>query len=477
MVPASAPRSAEEPILPRRLAARVLAGSVAAWLAAGALLGCHRATGTAAPTAVRVGASGDYAPFSVASPDGKDLRGFDVAVARAYARDRRLALEFVRFRWDELLPALDARRFDVAMSGVTVRPERSAAGRFTVAVAETGAVVLVRDPRARPDLRALDDPRVRIGVNAGGHLERVTRGRFRHAIVVAIRDNAAVRRALIDGRIDAAVTDTLEAPLWMRHRAPHERTEGWKVLGPLTRDRKAYLVRADRPDLAHDLDEWLLERERDGTLARLRGEHFGPLHTAGTATPVHALVAAIDERLSLMPAVAGAKAAAGSPVDTPERELLVMAATRAAVADAAATHGRGPPSDDAIDRLSRVLIEAAKDVQRAALADPAPRTAGPSPDLATMLRPALLRIGDRIAHLVVSLPASIDRATIADAVRDGLRAHPLSEARRRDLIAAIAGLRPPRAEETRPAGTTRRRPRGVRTLHPAARPTRGLECR
>ena len=249
------------------------------------------------PKPLRVGSSGDYAPFSIESGDaGGELRGFDVALARAYAEDRDRPLELVRFRWPRLLADLEAGRFEVAMSGVTVRPDRSVAGRFSVPVAETGALVLARGTDRWRSLEDLDRSRVRIGVNAGGHLERVARIRFSRATLIAIPDNASVLRAFEEGQVDAVVTDTAEAPAWEGDAGDVVR------LGPFTRDRKAFLVRADADELAADLDGWILERERDGTLARLRREHLGasgqPL-----ATPLSALLAAVDERLSLMPSV------------------------------------------------------------------------------------------------------------------------------------------------------------------------------
>jgi len=65
----------------------------------------------------RVGTSGDYAPFSSELDQAPDaFEGFDIAIARAYAKDRGLEAEFIRFRWRDLTAALQADRFDVAMS-------------------------------------------------------------------------------------------------------------------------------------------------------------------------------------------------------------------------------------------------------------------------------------------------------------------------------------------------------------------------
>ena len=130
---------------PGRAAPAVLARAPAcAALAVLALaLGC--AARPAAAPELRVGTSGDYAPFSV--DEGGALSGFDVAVARAFADDAGLALRFERFAWPALARDVAAARFTVAMSGVTVRPERSVVGRFSVPVARSGAVVLARRKR------------------------------------------------------------------------------------------------------------------------------------------------------------------------------------------------------------------------------------------------------------------------------------------------------------------------------------------
>ena len=94
--------------------------------------------GEEARRVLRVATSGDYAPFSN-SQSGEagawQPAGLDAALARAYAADRGLEIEWYRFRWPELLQDLASRRFDVAMSGISVRPERSLAGLFSVPMA------------------------------------------------------------------------------------------------------------------------------------------------------------------------------------------------------------------------------------------------------------------------------------------------------------------------------------------------------
>jgi cyclohexadienyl dehydratase len=402
---------------------------------------CEAAAGS---RVLRVGTSGDYAPFSTLLPGAPPAyEGFDIAMARAYTQERGLTLELVEFRWPQLVEDLEAGRFDVAMSGVTVRPRRVLAGRFSVAVAEGGAVVLLRDPGRFSKLEELDQRSVRIGFNAGGHLEQVARARFSRATLVAIPENAAVRDALLGYTVDAAMTDTFEAPLWQ------SLDPELGLLGPFTRDRKAYLVRSDRPGLAADLDAWLLARERDGSLERLRRLYLGEPAAAPTATPLGSLVAALDERMALMPLVAAAKRRDVLPLADPAREARVIEAGLASVRAAAQRVHATPPADEAVRDFFRAQIDAARQLQLAVGRDPAYRPADPLPDLKTELRPALLRVGERIAALLVALPQALDAAEVERATREGLRSPWLDEHSRRaiaDAVTAFSG-RPQPADE------------------------------
>lgn len=418
---------------------RTVPWRVLAWLIAACLLhGQLRATasvpleeGLPQAEQLLVGTSGDYAPFSFARDER--FEGFDVAVARAYADERGLELRLLRFRWPDLLEDLAAGRFDVAMSGITVRPERSVAGVFTVPVMETGALVLVPKDAPVRSPEALDAPGVRIAVNAGGHLERIARARFPRAQVRALTPNDAVPEALRAGAADAVVTDSAEAPHWMGEGMPLRR------LGPLTRDLKAYLLPPDRAELAADLDAWLLAREADGTLARLRREALGGEPALRTAEPLAALLAAIDERLDLMPLVAEAKRNAGIAVRDQDQEARVLAAAVEDTRKAAARLGTAAPPDEAVRALFAAQIQAARAVQEAVMAE-APTGAAPAVADLAMLRAALSRIGARIASLAVRLAHDLDPAAVREAAHRRLEAPGLDAAARERIADAVVAL-------------------------------------
>jgi cyclohexadienyl dehydratase len=378
---------------------------------------------------LRVGTSGDYAPFSI-ERDGR-LEGFDVEVARRMAKDLGRPLELVRFRWPDLLSDLAANRFDVAMGGITIRPERALAGTFTRPVAETGAVALARYGGGSSQ-KELDRSGVRVGVNRGGHLERVARRLFPHAMVVTVPDNRALPALLDDGAVDAILIDDAEAdiltagPLSTAVR-----------VGPLTRDRKAYLTRD--PALATLIDAWIRAHEIDGSLAKLRARELGPSRAGSStafATDLSAVMALVDLRLALMPSVAAAKEAAELPVVDEKQEARVLEAVR--------TRGKALGLEaDPIAQFFRAQIEVGREIQQAFLeAPPDSRPPFEKLDLESAARPALAGLTDSIVKRVARLVHDEFAPGRASAARlaDELDASQTPAAGRLKIGRALAGL-------------------------------------
>ncbi len=253
---------------------------------------------------LRVGSSGDYPPFSERTAAGA-WRGFDVEVARAFARDRGRRLVLVPLRWTDLESALARGDFDVAMSGVTVRPERLVTGRFTSAVARAPAVLVAR--------RGAPSPR-RVGVNRGGHLERLARAALPDVELVTVEGNR-LPALLASGGVDGLVTDALELGTLG--------STDLVVVRPLSDDRKAYFLPVEARALAEELDGWIAMREADGTLPGLRARLLGDGAPSPPPASLARVVDLVARRLMLMPAVAASKRAAGLPIADTARETDV----------------------------------------------------------------------------------------------------------------------------------------------------------
>ena len=311
-----------------------------------ALAGCRSAP------PLRVGTSGDYAPFS------KDGAGFDVDVARLFAAEQGRELELVPFKWPELAQSLERGDFDVAMSGVTWRPDRDVHGWMSLAIGQGG-----------PCWIGASEPAV-VGVNRGGVLEAFARARFPKAAIVAVDDNGSLPELLASGKVQAIVTDSFEIA--------HFRKPGDTSLCVAQSFRKVYWVAPARAEpLGPALDGFL--RGHEPELRALRAKWFGAPQPRDATDDLCDLVA---RRLELMDAVGAWKRAHGKPVEDPAQEARVLDAVEVT----ARTLGLEPASVRALFQLE---IELAKRIQRDA--HPVPRAL----ELDTELRPALARLSDR----------------------------------------------------------------------------------
>lgn len=209
---------------------------------------------------LRIGTTGDYAPFTFRGPDGA-LTGFDVEMGRALAASLDVRAEFVNTTWPTLLEDLRARRFDVAMSGVSRTLLRARHGLYSRPYHRGGKTPVGRcaDRERFRDFDAIDAPGVRAVVNPGGTNERFARTHLRRASLRVHRDNETVFEELRAGRADVMFTDAIEvAVVTRRHRELCALLPG-TLLQPVA---KAYLLPRDPAWRAY-VDLWLEHTARD----------------------------------------------------------------------------------------------------------------------------------------------------------------------------------------------------------------------
>ena len=326
------------------------------------------------PAELRVGTSGDYAPFSSLNATG-ERTGFDVELAERLAADLGLSLRWVPFRWPELARQLAAGEFDVAMGGVSWQPARAVTGYMTRALARGGPCVL-GDPAA-----------TRVAVNRGGVLEAWARSHLNGRELVTVDDNLSLPELLAQGRVGALVTDSFELHAFER--------PGWasRCEAPLT--RKVYWVSPERArELGPRIDAW--QREHGAIILAAQERWFGARQKLDATTH---LVDLLARRFAFMPIVAALKAARGLPLEDAAREREVLAEVQRNAARL------GLP-ELPVRELFALQIELSKAVQR--------RQNEPSTlDLGTQVRPALLDLGERIVTALGELRDSRPRPVLA----------------------------------------------------------------
>jgi len=245
----------------------------AAWLLFALLLvGCAaRPAAEAAPPpaapVLRFGTTADYPPFALRDARG-ELTGADIEAARRIAARLGFEAQFVSTGWTTLLDDLRAGRFDILVGGITVTPERAAVGRYAMVMLVDGKRPLVRcaDRDRYGSLAAINEAAVRVMINRGPGMPGVAQRLFPAATLVVNRDDATLVPFLLDGRVDAWVTDGVVVDHMARRHAgqlcaaPGAHYDGTTV-------QKAWLLRRDLA-VATDVDAALADELASGRWRR-----------------------------------------------------------------------------------------------------------------------------------------------------------------------------------------------------------------
>lgn len=134
------------------------------------------------------------------------IKGFEVDLADALARELGVRAEFVQNDWSGLMPSLERGTFDVILNGIEVTPARVGRVRFTRPYYAFSARLVARrdDTRVRADLGALGG--LRVGTLTSSFSEDLLRGR---ATIVNYEGQEEPFLDLVNGRTDAVLLDDI----------------------------------------------------------------------------------------------------------------------------------------------------------------------------------------------------------------------------------------------------------------------------
>ncbi len=83
---------------------------------------------------LRVGTDATYPPFETVDTETGEPVGFDIDLITEIAKLNGWKTEFIITPFDGMIPGLQGEKYDVAISSITITPERSAVVDFSDAV-------------------------------------------------------------------------------------------------------------------------------------------------------------------------------------------------------------------------------------------------------------------------------------------------------------------------------------------------------
>ena len=222
---------------------------------------------------LRVGMTGDYLPFTYFDKATSTFKGFDVDVAEALGEALGVKVEYVRTAWPRLSADFEADRFDMAMGGISITPEREARGLFSTPVMQEGKTPIARcaDKDKYQTLADIDQAGTRVIVNPGGTNERFARTHNKNAEIRVYDDNVGIFDEIARGGADLMMTDSSETQYQQKLRpgvlcAIHPDK-------PFDHAAKAYWLQRDA-DLKAFVDRWIEKAGADGSFKKIRSAWF-----------------------------------------------------------------------------------------------------------------------------------------------------------------------------------------------------------
>jgi arginine/lysine/histidine/glutamine transport system substrate-binding/permease protein len=155
------------------------------------------------PNPFRVATEATFPPFEF--QQGGQLTGFDIDLMRVIGKEADLNIDFRNLPFDGIIPALQARTVEAAISGMTITAERAQAISFSRPYFRAGLAIAVReDNKTIKNFEDLKGKRIAVQIGTTGALEAT---KIPGAVVSQFDSAALALQELINGRVEAVVND------------------------------------------------------------------------------------------------------------------------------------------------------------------------------------------------------------------------------------------------------------------------------
>ena len=237
-------------------------------------------TATEAPLNIKIATESSYKPFSYTDADGK-LIGYEIELVDALCAQMKAECEVISQDWDGLIPGLNAQKFDAAIAGMSITPERKEVVDFSDPYFHSGIILIGKkgDDLSVESLTGLPIASQRSTV-ASQYLQD------EHADadikLYDTQDNAYLD--LTSGRVRGMMSDKVTGIDWLKTDAG----KGYEVKGEeiSTNDDAMGIAFRKGDPLIAKFNAALAELKDNGTYDQITGSYFGTSSTAAAQKAV-----------------------------------------------------------------------------------------------------------------------------------------------------------------------------------------------
>lgn len=209
-----------------------------------------------------VGTNAEYPPFEYV--ESGEIAGFDAEIIKEAAKRMGIEYKWLNTNFDGLIPALQTKKVDIVIAGMSVTPEREKAVNFSIPYLTSNVAIVTNSKNPIKDMNDLSGKSY--GVELGTTKEASAR-KIDGAEVVPFSSTTGALVALKSGKIDGMVLDESVSSKYI------EKNPELVLVGVMEGEPKAAAFNKDDKELMENFSKVLEEMITDGTVAELREKY------------------------------------------------------------------------------------------------------------------------------------------------------------------------------------------------------------
>ncbi|SJZ43232.1 basic amino acid ABC transporter substrate-binding protein [Selenihalanaerobacter shriftii] len=215
-----------------------------------------------------IGSDASYKPFEYHNAEG-EIVGFDVDFLNAIGKELGIEVEFVDTAFDGIIPGLNANKYDIAVSAMTITEKREKAVDFTEPYFNAGQVIAVME--GTNDIKTTKDLKgkvvaVQLGTTGDLKATKDIEG------IKEVKRYEKITQAFIElknGRADAVVNDLPVTAAYIM-----ENSDVKMVGKPFTEEQYGIATREEDNELEKALNDAIAKLKENGTYDEIHNKWF-----------------------------------------------------------------------------------------------------------------------------------------------------------------------------------------------------------
>ena len=221
---------------------------------------------------IKVGTAAGMPPFNMTTKDGRII-GMEVDMARYLADSLGVKLNLQKMAFKDLLPALEAGKLDMVISGLTMTAKRNSRVAFVGPYFVSGKALLTKTATLASieDPDDIDETKVTLTALEGSTSQQFVKAVFPKAKFLPAKDYDAGVDMVIRGRADAMIADH---PFCLVSVARYPDQDLFTIVTPFTYEPIGIALPSRDPLLVNLVQNFLNTLESSGAMDNLKKKWF-----------------------------------------------------------------------------------------------------------------------------------------------------------------------------------------------------------